>query len=113
MDYTIDHYTEGWTSPIQYNLYNVNPETGEKSTFDAAGMTATMVLKDKDGNVVDTVGDVSWSDEANSQIQFIPDATDFDASKSPYSVHWKVTDAWSQIAFYPQGAALLWIVHSV
>jgi len=104
----IDEYTEGWTSPISYTLYHVNPVTGVASTFDASGMTPAIVITDSDGNPVDTTGDVSWDDATVSKIKYTPDAADFDSDKSPYHVKWKVTDLSSAIAFYPQGARMLW-----
>lgn len=107
MDNIIDEYTEGWTTPIEYILYHKNPGTGTQATFVATGMTPAVVLKDKNGTEVTTTGDVSWADATVSKIRYTPDSTDLSASLSPYKLHWKVTDLAGNIAFYPQGAAIL------
>jgi hypothetical protein len=98
-----DEYTEGWTAPIEYYLKH------DGETFNASGMTPDLVLTDKSGNVVAVKGTVTWADENVSKIRFTPDPTDFDASLSPYKLHWKVTENSSPvaIAFYPQGEPIL------
>lgn len=108
----IDEYTEGMTSDIEYTLKHKNPITGAESTFNATGMTPAVVLKNKNGTVVDTSGDVSWADAPNSKIRYTPDAGDLSSALSPYTLKWKVTDVGGKIGFYPQGAAIKLIVHS-
>ncbi len=107
-----DEYVAGWTAPIEYDLRHKNPQTGEESSFNAAGMTPGLVLRDKDGNVVTFTGTVEWADAAVSRIRFNPAATDFSAAKSPYALHWKVTDGAGKVAYYPQGTPVRVKVHA-
>lgn len=107
MSTKIDEYTEGWTSPIEYTLYHKNPQTGERATFDATSMTPSLVLRDKNGAVITFTGTVEWADATVSKIRFNPAATDLVASKSPYTLHWKVTDTVNKHAYYPQGTPIL------
>ncbi len=97
----VDEYTEGWTAAIEYDLSH------DHRTFDASGMTPSLVLKDKDGNVVQVQGIIDWANAAESRIRFNPAATDLVVSKAPYTLHWKVTDAAEKVAFYPQGTPIL------
>ena len=98
-----DDYVEGWTAGIEYDLMHKNPATGAESTFDASGMSISILLKDKDNNTISFSGTVAWSDQSNSRAKFNPASGDFLRSKSPYSLWWKVTDASSKVAYYPQG----------
>jgi hypothetical protein len=93
--------TEGWEAAIEYDLLH------DGIAFNATGYTPSMVLKDKTGAVVTTTGNVEWADDDNSRIRYNPDATDLDASLSPYTLHWKVTDAAGKDAFYPQGSPII------
>jgi hypothetical protein len=95
-----DEYTEGHTAPIEYDLRHDN------ASYDATGMTPSLVLKDKDGAEITITGTVEWATAATSRIRFNPAATDLVASKSPYTLRWKVTDLSGKIAYYPQGQAI-------
>jgi hypothetical protein len=97
--------TEGWTAAIDYDLENETD--GVWASFNAATMTPSLTLRDKDGNAVTFTGTVSWAVEATSRIRFSPAATDLLNAKSPYLMHWKVTDGASKDAFYPQGTPIL------
>lgn len=96
-----DEYTEGWTAPIEYWLQH------DGVSFNATGMTPSIVLKDRDGNAVVVSGTVEWADALTSKIRFNPANTDFIASKSPYKLRWKVTDGSGKVAYYPQGNPIL------
>jgi hypothetical protein len=101
-----DEYTQGWTAAIEHTLEH------DGVTFNASGMTPSLVLKDKDGTVVVFTGTVEWAAAATSRIRFNPAATDLLAANSPYTLHWKVTDAAAKIAYYPQGAPITLKVHA-
>jgi hypothetical protein len=105
--------TEGWTTPIEYKLLHEDPETGELTVPEGlADMTPSLVLKDKDGNAIDTSSDVEWADAANGIVRYNPDATALTAAKSPFTAKFKVTDASSKIAYFPQGEPLIWRVYA-
>jgi hypothetical protein len=93
--------TEGCTAAIEYQLLHNN------APWNASLATAGAVLKDKNGAEVDLAGKVAWTTPTVSKIKYSPAATDLLASKSPYTLHWKITDQASKVAFYPQGAAIL------
>jgi len=107
-----DEYVEGWTAPIEYTLKHQDPATGATETFDASGMTPSLVLRDKNGIAIAFTGTVEWADDSVSKIRFNPAATDLVATKSPYTLHWKVTDGAGKIAYYPQGPAIKVKVHA-
>lgn len=107
----IAHFVEGWTSPIEYQLYHRDPQTGVEATFNATGFGAAIVLKNRLGVAVDVSGDVTWAAEATSKIRYTPDAADLVAADGPYTVHFKVTDGGGAISYYPQDDPLRWIVH--
>jgi hypothetical protein len=100
-----DEYTEGWTAPIEHTLEH------DGATFNASGITPSLTLKDKDGNAITFTGTVTWADSSVSRIRYSPAAGDLVASKSPYKLHWKVTDGSGKIAFYPQGAPIMLTVY--
>lgn len=105
--------TEGWTSPIEYELYHEDPVTGVLTVpSELAACTPSLVLKDKDGAAITYTGTVAWADAPNGIIRFSPAATDLTAAKSPITARFKVTDASSKISFYPQGEALIWRVYA-
>jgi hypothetical protein len=107
-----DEYVDGWTAPIEYTLKHRDPATGADSTFNAGGMTPSLILTDKNGNQITITGTVEWADSSVSRIRFKPSATDLVASKSPYTLHWKVTDETSKVAYYPQGTPIRVKVHA-
>ena len=96
-----DEFTEGWTAPIEYDLLN------DGASFDGSGMTPGIALMDKDGKSVPVAGSVEWAAASLSRIRFNPDANDLLAAKSPYTVHFRVTDA-LRTATYPQGEGFIW-----
>ena len=100
----LDEYTEGHTAAIEYNLEH------DGASFDASGMTPSLVLKDSDGTEVDVTGDCEWADDSISKIRYNPDAADL--VEGTYTLHWKVTDANGKVAFYPQGGPITIKVYS-
>lgn len=91
------HIVEGWTDPLDFKL-RIDGET-----FDASGSDVELILRDKDGNLIDLGGTVSWADEAESTARYAPASDDFDADLSPYYARWKVTDIDSKVSFFPTG----------
>lgn len=100
-----DEYTQGWTAAIEHTLQH------DQATFNAAGMTPAVTLRDKNGNAIVPTGAVSWANAAVSRIRYSPAVGDLVASKSPYRLHWKVTDGSGKIAFYPQGEPIVLTVY--
>ena len=111
MSETID-LTEGVTATVPVQLkFETVAESEIFASFNAAGMTLTLILKDKNGAAVDVSGKVAWTVEATSEAAFSPTASDLVASKSPYTAHWQVT-AGGKISFFPNGKPDVWKIHA-
>ena len=95
---------EGWTGVLDFTLRVAG--TVENLTDD----TVTLILTDKDGNTVQTTGDMSVLVAANGTIRYTPDVTDLLASGSPYKARFKV-DSGTDVRFFPNGPADEWRVH--
>ncbi len=93
----------------------VEGETIERGPFtleadgapvDLTGMTIALVLRAKDGTLVETAGDTRIDDDpATGRVYWTPDATDLSWQQSPYSLHWQVTDSDGKVVFFPSGDA--------
>lgn len=103
-------FVESDTDPIDYDVKKAPTVGGTPVTFNASGMTVAMVIKAKDGTAVDTTGKVTWQDQANSRVRFARAAGDLLKSKSPYYVHWVVTDGNGKEASFPGGAGEQWVI---
>ncbi len=103
-----NRFTEGWTGPIEYQLLHEDPESGERTSFDATDMGVAIVIHDKDGAAVTPKGTVEWAVMAESKVRFSPGEEDLVAADSPYTVRFKVTDVSGRETFFPQGEAMIW-----
>ena len=95
--------TEGWTQTLDAFTLKANG-----TALSLTGLTVTMVLKDRNGDAVDTDGDLTPDPDQGTNpgvIRYTPDAADFVAAKSPYTVRFKVVDGDGAIAFFPNGEA--------
>lgn len=101
----ITDVVEGWTGDLDYQL------KADGVIVNLTGMTVVLVLTDKDGTAVTTTGNITVFDAVNGKVRYRPDATDLVAAKSPYTMHWKVTDGASRDVFFPNGAADVLKVH--
>jgi hypothetical protein len=99
-------YVQGRTVPIDRTLKK-GPR-GAAAAFDASGMTVTLELRDRNGDVVTEAGTTDWADAAVSRVRFNPHADDLVAGK--LFVRWRVVDALGKVAFFPGGEAEEWII---
>lgn len=100
----IERLVEGWTFPLDFELQkNGAPFTEEE----LQGSTVTLVLKDKEGVVVDTANKVSWIN--TSVARFTPDSRDLLPANSPYTVHWSI-NVDGRVILVPKGEPDRWIV---
>lgn len=91
---------EGWTSRLAFQLLEDGaPMDGTGITVSALDIVAT------DGTVVDTAGDFGWILASAGTVYYDPDASDFVAAKSPYSVRYQLTDGNGKKAWHPSGKA--------
>lgn len=114
-----DNFVHGMTAPQDFQLVTVDAN-GTETPFDATaggGVTAvytvTLVLTNAlTAAVVDTVGDVAWLTPVIGRVRYTPDATDLvgSATGTLYNARWKVVDAGSGVAYFPDGVADRWIV---
>lgn len=72
-------------------------------------MTVEAVLKTNGGKAVNTVGDIVFASSAGI-VRLDPDAVDFRAFRSPYTLTFKVTDLAGKIAFFPSGGPVTIVV---
>jgi|SRR6185295_8921543 len=89
--------TAGWTGPLEIRLLSNN----KTPAGTMAGMTAALILKDKDGNAIDTSGDVSISDSDNWIVRYSPDPLDL--TEGLYRMRVKVTDSGGKVVYFPSG----------
>src|SRR5688500_391693 len=99
----MEHFVEGWTAPIDYQLKK------NGATFNGAGMTVSLELRDRNGTVVTETGSTAWLTAATSTVRYTPAATDLTFARSPLRVRFKVV-AGSEVAFFPRGEAEEWII---
>lgn len=104
-------FVEDDTDPIEFDLLRAPTPGATPVTFDAAGLTPSMVIKAKDKiTTVVTSGKVEWSDQANSRVRFNRATGDLLKSKSPYYVHWVLTDGTGKQASFPEGDGYEWVI---
>lgn len=96
---------EGDTDPLEFDLKRAPTPGATPVTFNAAGMTltATILAKDRTTSVTTTGGKTEWADQANSRARFNRANNDFLQSKSPYYLHFHVTDGAGDVASWPEG----------
>ena len=101
---TITEVTEGWTNRLTFQLWSQSPSASTPSEFVGTGFTVSgLYVRGKDGNLVTTSGNFGWVTAAAGTVYYDPDAADLDASLSPYTVHFEVTDGSGKIVFFPSG----------
>ena len=89
--------TEGRTGAVPFQLL----ENGVAK--DLTGATVELLLKKRDGTLVDTAGDVSVTNTASGLVSYSPDATDLTYADAPYTGRFKVTDGGGKVFFFPEG----------
>lgn len=92
---------EGWTGALPFELQT------DGSAFDYTGLTVQIVLKDCHGQtVVDTSSGLSSTGgTTGGQIAYAPSSGDFSASRTPYRVRFRVTDAQGKLVYFPNSSA--------
>jgi len=96
--------TEGWTAPLEFTL-----RYGEDATpLNLTGMTVTLYLRDRFGELVDTAGDVEPAADQSASpgvVTWTPDAADLTAAGSRYTVRFKAVDGGGSVAYFEAGEA--------
>lgn len=95
---------EGWSERIIYQL------TADGSNQVLTGITVSLLLYDRHGNLMTPSGSVGVVDAALGKVYFDPGPTDLVNSKSPYQVRWKATDINNKSAYFPQDQPEHWVV---
>lgn len=88
---------EGWTGALPFTL------NADGEPFDLTGLTVEIILKSADGTYVqqDATG-VSVTASTAGEVQYEPTSTGtFLAAQTPYRVRFRVTDALSKVAYFP------------
>lgn len=99
--------TQGWTSPIQYRLVNIDRKTGAKSNRDLTSCVVDIVIKDKQGSSVVTKN-IDVVDVTGGIVEFVPSVGELLTSYSPMQVKFKVTNSAGEISFHPMGKHEVW-----
>lgn len=97
---------EGTTKPLLFTLKTQGTTQSSPTAFDLTGYTGIqIVLKNYAGTFVkDTSAGVSVTGTTAGQVQWEPSSSSGDvfvASQGPYRVRWRVTDALSDVEFWP------------
>ncbi len=92
-----EYLVEGWTERIVETL------TTDGVAQNLTGLTVTMLLYDNTDTKITYGGTSGIVSAAAGTVYFDPASTDLLASKSPYSVRWKVTDGSGKVAYWPAG----------
>lgn len=85
---------EGWTAAIPFELLDDGATPSGTLTE-----TPTLVMHDKNEQVVNTTGDVAILSGSLWRVTYTPDAADLQEAGSPYRVRFQFTDG----SFYPSG----------
>jgi hypothetical protein len=99
---------EGETAPVDATLYD--GDGASRTVVNGTGLTITLHLRDRTGALVNVTGAVSWVTPSAGLVRYEPAAEDLKAERSPYKARFKVTDSFSDEAFYPNGEADVWVV---
>jgi hypothetical protein len=90
---------EGWSGALPFTL------NADGEPFNLTGLTVSIVLKNADGvTVKDTTAGVTVTATTAGQLQYEPSTSTGDlflASQTPYRVRFRVTDAFSKVAYFP------------
>ena len=108
---------EGWTAELDpFRLWV------DDQPLDLTGMTVDLILKDSTGApvAIDDAqirkdSDQTWNPATQAggrgQVYFGPTAGQLLNAKSPYTMHWKVTDGAGKVAYWPNSGADLLTVY--
>jgi len=98
--------TEGWTGRLTFTLETKATANSDAEALDGTGLYLTdVIVKGSDGTAVETSGDFGWVTQDEGTVYYDPDAADFSAALSPYSIHFEVTDGAGQKVYFPNGKA--------
>lgn len=90
---------EGWTGALPFTL------KADGTPVDLTGMTVQIVLKASDGTTVkDTSSGITVTASTAGQLEYAPASSSGDlfvASKTPYRIRFRVTDALTKKVYFP------------
>lgn len=98
---------EGWTGDLDFYLR----ADGTTPSGTMSGMTVELILKDADGNQLETTGDVAVLSASAWTVRYSPDAADLPAGS--YRARFKVTDSNGKVVFFPNKAWDDWKIRAV
>lgn len=99
---------EGETKPVDMTCYDGDGPS--RTVTDLTGLTVALQLRDRTGALVATAGEVTVLSAVDGTVRYSPAATDLKAANGPYAARVKVTDGNGDDAYYPNGAADVWMV---
>ena len=97
--------TEGATIPLRFQLLD------DGVPIDLSGMTVTLLLQDRLGATVSTVGMVTIITATTGRVDFTPSsAAFFTVANNPYHARFKLVSATGAVSFVPSGLRDRWTV---
>lgn len=99
----MEHLVEGWTGNCDFTLL------ADGAAIDGAGLSVTLVLRDRNGGVVPVSGKVDWLVAASGTVRYSPAAEDLKAARAPYQARFKVNDGTRDV-YFPNREADVWQV---
>lgn len=97
--------SQGVTVPLRFQLLD------NGSPIDLSGMTVTLLLSDRLGNNVSTVGMVTVTSAAAGQVDFTPSSVSFfTVANGPYFAKFKLVNSTSGVSYVPEGLRDKWTV---
>jgi hypothetical protein len=100
---------ENQTAPVRQQLLFADPPGSTPLPFPLTGAAVVLEMRDINGALVDTSGDVAVTDVALGKVSYTPDAADFVSTKGQYYARWKVTIS-GQVQFFPSAEPDTWTV---
>lgn len=101
---TVYQVVAGWTAAIDIDLLSA----GATPSGIMSAMTAQLILRDLDGNTLNTTGDVTIPDINVWSVRYTPDAADL--VPGVYRGRVKITDGSGGVAYFPSGDPDIWEV---
>jgi len=90
---------EGWSGALPFTL------KADGTPVDLTGLTVKIVLKTSQGSIVkDTTAGITVTGSTSGQLEYAPATSSGDlflASKTPYRIRFRVTDALAKTAYFP------------
>jgi hypothetical protein len=104
-----ENLVENQTAPVQQQLFRADPPGSVPGPFNLAGAVVELEMRDIDGVLAPTTGDITVDDPALGKVSYTPDVGDFTSLAGLYYARWKVTMGVS-VDYWPNAEPDPWTV---